>query len=233
MTWGEVPSRRPSGGDHRTPPWMRTILIGIGVLILIALLVERETINKIGFGAFSVTFSPAGGSASGAGGNAPAAGGSATAHSTSGHSSQPERTTVGYLYTMAPSAGGPVQRGVTSLGGRTFNHSIWLPFQVYCCGTEQSVTYQVPAGYHYLQAFIGQSSLNGDQNGYAMMFSIRVNGTTVVNSRQALLGDPPIPVKVRLPSGSASVVIDVNAACNNFTCAGVAVIGNARLIPPR
>src|SRR5579859_427672 len=58
MTWGEVPSRRPSGGDHRIPPWIwRTALIGIGVLILIALLVERETINKIGFGAFSVTFS--------------------------------------------------------------------------------------------------------------------------------------------------------------------------------
>jgi hypothetical protein len=148
------------------------------------------------------------------------------------HSAGQTRTTVAYLYTRPPTSGAPVQRGVTSIGGQTFNHSIWIPFQVSCCGSEQSVTYSIPGGYRYLKASLGQSPLPGELYGYDMVFSLSVNGVVVLNNQHAQVGYPPIPVRVRLPSGSASVEIDVNAACNNFTCGGIAVIGNARLIPP-
>jgi hypothetical protein len=230
MTGGEGPVYRHPDHHSRIPAWVWRTLLGLVIMLIIIALAEGGTIHKIGIASFSVTFSS--GTRGGASPN-PSLTGSSAAHSTSRANHRgPVRTTVGYLYTMVPSAGGPVQRGVTSFGGRTFKHSIWLPFQVYCCGTEQSVTYQIPGGYRYLEAFLGQSPLHGDQNGYTMMFSISINGVTMINGRQALLGDPPIPIKVRLPTSPSTVLIDVTTSCP-FLCAGDAVIGNARLVPPR
>lgn len=244
MIGGQFPGGPPSGRDNpqRTSWWRRLrerhpLLVkwgGRGIIVIVVLFlggnisgITPSSIERaFGLG-HSGTPSP-GPSVTGN----PATTGPPAPRPTRSHSAPPARTTVGYLYTMVPTAGGPVQRGVTSIGGQSFNHSIWLPFQVYCCGSEQSVTYSIPGGYRYLEAFVGQSPLNGDQFGYDMMFSISINGVVMLNNRQAQLGYPPIPVKVRLPSGPASVEIDVNAACNNFTCGGVAVIGNARLVPP-
>jgi hypothetical protein len=236
MMGGQYPSGWPSGrdGQDRTPWWQRdhlplAVKIPIWVILVIGVIVAGGKISGIDispiqfvFPGHSSTPSP-GPSVTGS----PAATGAPRSHSAG-----PTRTTVGYLYTAPPTAGAPVQRGVTSIGGQTFNHSIWLPFQVSCCGSEQSVTYSIPGGYRYLKASLGQSPLPGELYSYDMVFSISVNGVVVLNNQHAQVGYPPIPVKVRLPSGSASVKIDVNAACKNFTCGGIAVIGNARLIPP-
>jgi len=136
-----------------------------------------------------------------------------------------------YLYKIAPSSGGPVDRGTANIGAASFNRSIWLNFQVSCCGSEQSVTFSIPSGYRYFDGMLGEEEINGDSGGYVMLFSISVNNILVINSRQTQLGDPPIPIKLRLPAGSSSILIDVAANCPYFTCAGDAVVGNARLTP--
>lgn len=237
MMGGQYPSGWPSGrdGEDRKPWWQQDHLplwvkIPLIVVAVIIVLVAGGKISGIDLPPFQFVFPGHS--------KTPSPGPSVTGTPATiggpgrSHSAPPTRTTVGYLYTMAPTAGALVQRGVTSIGGRTFSHSIWLPFQVSCCGSEQSVTYSIPGGYRYLEASLGQSPLPGELYGYDMVFSISVNGVVVLNNQHAQFGYPPIRVKVRLPSGSASVEIDVNAACNNFTCGGIAVIGNARLIPP-
>lgn len=141
------------------------------------------------------------------------------------------RRQLTYLYKLAPSSGGPVERGTANIGAASFDRSIWLEFQESCCGSEQSVTFSVPSGYRDFDSMLGEEGVTGNSSGYVMLFSISVNNTVVINNRQAQLGDPPVPIHLRLPAGSSSILIDVTANCPYINCVGNAVLGNARLTP--
>jgi hypothetical protein len=136
-----------------------------------------------------------------------------------------------YLDSMAPSAGGPVGRGQAIVGGTTYTNSIWIPFVESCCGSDQSVTYQVPSGYRDFDGLLGESTLAGVSGSYVLDYSVTVNGVTAISDRQIQVGDPPVSIQVPLPSGSSSVLIDVTASCPYVICGGNAVIANARIIP--
>ena len=141
----------------------------------------------------------------------------------------PVRRQVKYLDEIAPSSGGPVERGTANIGAASFDHSIWLDFPESCCGSEQSVTFSVPSGYRDFDGLLGEEAITGNSSGYVMLFSISVNNIVVINNRQAQLGDPPIPIRLRLPAGSSSILIDVTANCPYINCVGNVVL--ARLTP--
>jgi hypothetical protein len=145
----------------------------------------------------------------------------------------PVARTVGYLDASAPASGGPVGRGVATINGQSFAQSVWLSFAESCCGSAQSVTYSVPAGYRQFTGELGEEEAAGLPSGYTMLFSISINGLQVIDNRQVLLGDPPVPFKVSMPAAVARIVIDVTANCPNVYCVGNAVVGNARVIPAR
>ena len=104
---------------------------------------------------------------------------------------------VAYLDASAPTSGGPVGRGLASVNGQSFSRSIWLPFAESCCGSAQSVTYSVPSGYRQFTGMLAEQEAPGLPSGYTMLFSIAVNGVQVLDNRQVLLGDPPVPFQVR------------------------------------
>jgi hypothetical protein len=140
--------------------------------------------------------------------------------------------TVRYLDDISPSSGGPIGRGVAHINGVSFNNSIWLPFAYSCCGSDQSVTFSIPAGYEQFRGVLGQESAGfTNNNAYVMLFSISVNGITYINSQQLLYTDPSLPFEIPLSDTQSSIVIDVKTNCLAFYCLGNAVVGEARFLP--
>jgi hypothetical protein len=193
-----------------------------GVIVAVSLL-------AIGGGSFAIfgqghpASQPATTSASQTPGPAPTVGSSAT-------SALPR--TVLYLDSISPSSGGPISRGMAHINGVSFDNSIWLQFALNCCGSEQSVTFSIPAGYKQFDGVLGQESAGfTSANAYVMFFSISVNSSTAINNQQVMFTDPADVFNIPLSGAPTSILIDVTTTCSAFTCSGNAVIGDARLLP--